>query len=361
MRYIFSLAGFFLIAQADLVFPWVTNNSQFGGTVIVVNPNTQSANVTMVARRNNGNTATTTKTIPAFGQLVSDAGDLFPSLGDGPGFSIELSSSSDGIRGAFVVSGTASPSGNSPAQANVADSSSASNFLMYAYLPIPSDGGNSAPVVVNMGGSEADITFHGYQNGDEVGTYKVFVPPKRPFAQVTSDMFPGIEGDLYVIAESDQPILGMAFIFNSLTEPSMSNAIPVGGLPELPGSLSLETTSCFILNSLCDWDPAGIPYNRSSTSSVSVAGTNTISHGHFRLTARNQDYQVGDVVATDENGVTTAQIDGLESGQVIEAGEQVTFSILSGLTGGQQAKLKYTIDIDGLGRIFTYTINLVSN
>ncbi len=361
MRLILMFISVSVVAQTDLVYPWVTNNSQYRGTIVVVNPNPTSASVTLVARRNNGNVATANRTISAFEQLVEDAGILFPSLGEGPGFAVRLTSSSSDLTGAFVVNGTASPSGNSPAQANVIDPSSASDFVMYSYLPIPTDGGNSAPVVVNLGGSEADVTFHAYQDGDEVGSFAVMVAAGRPYAQVTSAMFPGVSGDLYVVAESDQPVVGMAFIFNSLTEPSMSNATPVSGLPPIPGSLSMETSSCPFLNVLCDWDSTSIPYSRTSTSTVSISGSNTISHGHFRLIAKGQDYVVSDVMAIDENEITTAELSGIQTGQVIKAGQNVTFSAQSGRTGGQQAKLHYVVDVQDVGRVIDYRINLTSN
>lgn len=97
---------------------------------------------------------------------------------------------------------------------------------------MPPEGGDSAPVVLNLGGVTADVTFHGYQNGQKIGTFSILVDPLQPYANVTSAMFPGVSGDVYVVAESDFPMLGMAFIFNAETEPSMANAVPFGFVPE---------------------------------------------------------------------------------------------------------------------------------
>lgn len=219
-------------AQSELMFPWVTNNSQFRGVIIVNNLNNASIEVTLTARRNNGDSATATRTIEAFGQLVEGSETLFGSMGEGAGFAVQLTSSADNITAAFVIRGTFSASGSSPAQANVASPSDASNIIIFSYLPVPPEGGDSAPVVVNMGASTADVTFHGYQNGQKVGTFSVMVEPLRPYANVTSAMFAGASGDFYVVAESDLPLLGMAFIFNSETEPSMSNAVAIDAVPD---------------------------------------------------------------------------------------------------------------------------------
>ncbi len=229
---ILGVTPLYVHADTELIFPWVTNNSQFRGVIIVNNPSVDSVTVMLVARRNNGDTASATRTIAPFEQLVEGTDTLFSEIGEGPGFSVQLTSDANDIVGAFVIRGTASASGSSPAQANVSTPDDASQILMFSYLPVPAEGGDSAPVVVNMGSDVADVRFHGYQDGQKVGTFAVMVDPLRPYANVTSAMFAGVVGDLYVVAESDQPILGMAFIFNSETEPSMANAVPFSNVPE---------------------------------------------------------------------------------------------------------------------------------
>ena len=106
----------------------------------------------------------------------------------------------------------------------------AATIQLFSFLSI-SDAGFSAPVVINMGSAAADVTFHAFQSGQLAGSATVNVSAGRPVAQLTSALFPDLSGDLYVVAESSQPLLGVAFIFNSLREPSMANAVALSSVP----------------------------------------------------------------------------------------------------------------------------------
>ncbi|MCB1041496.1 MAG: hypothetical protein KDC35_01050 [Acidobacteria bacterium] len=348
--------------QSDLIYPWVTNNTQFRGSVIVVNPHATQAEVTLTARRADGSSEQVQVSIAGFNHFVETTAELFPTLGDGPGYMVELQSDASDLQGAFVIRGTASPTGSSPAQANVVSPDQAAPIIMFNFLPVPDDGGNSAPVIVNLGPTTATVTLHAYQNGLEASVTQVFVPSKHPFAAVTSELFPDLQGDLYVIASSDQPIVGMAFIFNALTEPSMSNAIAIEGLPVIRPMLSLHVTECPELNASCQWDSAPVPYVRTTSSTVGVAaGVSTIGHGHFRFSATGSSYRISRIAAEDEAGITTAEITGIEVGQLVQPGNPATFTLLSGRTNGELAKLRYIVEVATLGKVFDFKINLRSN
>ena len=227
---ILLMSGACLFAQTDLVYPWVTNNSLFRSTVVINNLGDAAATVSLTATRADGSTETVTVDIPAFDQMVSTAGDLFGALGEGPGYSVRVTSDASDIKGALVVVGTGSPSGSSPAQADVLNAIGASNISLFSYLPLSS--GFSAPVVVNMGDAAADITMHAFQGGLLAGSSDpVSVEAGRPFTALASDLFPGVSGDIYMVAESTQPILGMAFIFNDQREPSMSASSAIDAVP----------------------------------------------------------------------------------------------------------------------------------
>ncbi len=216
--------------QSDMIFPWVTNNGTFQGKLILNNLSNQEAEVILVATRNDGSSDAAIRTIGPLGQLVESAAEMFPVLGTGPGYTVIATSGVSGISGAFVISATGSASGSSPAQADVA-SVAGSRVLLFNFLPVSASGA-SAPVVVNLGPSDAEIIFHAFQDGDIVATSEpVTLPPGRPFAQVTGALFPGISGDLYVVADSNEPLVGTAFIFNAAREPSMANAIGIDSLP----------------------------------------------------------------------------------------------------------------------------------
>lgn len=72
----------------------------------------------------------------------------------------------------------------------------------------------------------------------------------------------------------------------------------------------------------------------------------------FRLQAIGSDYTVTALSAIDQQGVVTPFFDGLEEG-VIAAGEEVTFSLSSPLTGGEVASLVFTFTIEETGQTFT--------
>jgi len=261
------------LSETEIVYPWVTNNSLFQAKVVINNLNNAEVNIQLVATRPSGETETVTLSIGPFGQFVSDSNSLFPELGTGAGYSVFLSSPADGIEGAFVVSGTDSSSGSSPAQANVVPASSASNLLMFNYLPIPENPpADSAPVVVNMGTSAASVTFHGYQGGQKVGTFNTMIAVRTPFAQVTSSMFPSTTGDIYVVAESDQPILGLAFIFNDFREPSMANTTAASSVPDPngAGTVSFSNDVMAIFTNSC----LGCHGNGSSSGGLNLAPEN---------------------------------------------------------------------------------------
>ena len=238
-RYIplFSLLALiapFSWSQTDLVFPWVTNQTQFRSQIAINNLNATSVTVTLTATRPSGSVPdqdTVQVMLNPVEQVVMSAADLFPDLGDGSGFMVRLTSADDNITGAFVVSGTGSPSGSSPAQANVFAAAEANPLILFNFLNISAEG-FSAPVVINMG-TTATVTFHAYQDGNEVATVERLIEGGRPLAELAQTLFAGVSGNLFVVAESAQPLLGVAFIFNLDREPSMANAVPIDALPDL--------------------------------------------------------------------------------------------------------------------------------
>jgi len=211
----------------------VTNNSLFKSRMIVINSTDQTVTITLTAQRADGSNEQVSREIAAFGQLVESTETLFETLGEGPGYAVTLTSQADGLQGAMVVSGTGSSSGDSPAQANPMSLSQASKAVLFSYLPIPNDPvAASAPVIVNVGVSEAEVRFFGYQDGDRFESNTVAnLQPGMPYAVLTGTLFPDLIGDIYVVASSEQNMLGMAFLFNGSREPSMSAALGIASVP----------------------------------------------------------------------------------------------------------------------------------
>jgi len=233
-------------AGTDIIFPWVTNNENFRGFVVINNLNSSPVEITLKATRPTGFTLpqseTVTRTLEPMEQLVETADNLFPSMGDGSAFMIQLTSSADDIKAGFVNNGTQSESGFSPSQANVIQTSDAANTLFFNYMTVtePAEG-FSAAVVINMGDTDADVEFYAYQNGTVLGDPIVInIPAKTPIARLSTDLAPGAEGAIMVVAHSDEvALLGTVFIFNAKLEPSMANAVAISAVPELsPSSLT---------------------------------------------------------------------------------------------------------------------------
>ena len=222
-----SLFGY----QVEALIPWATNNANFGSKIVISNLNNQEVEVILVATRNNGEEEIVSRKIAALSQLVESTSSLFPTLGEGAGYRVFLTSLDGDINAGFVVTGKASASGDSPAQADALAPAQASKLLVFTYLPITDDG-FSAPVIVNMGDETALVRLHAYRDGALVATSApISLESGRPFADVTGNLFPELGQDVFVIAESDQPLLGAAFIFNALREPSMSTAAAIERLP----------------------------------------------------------------------------------------------------------------------------------
>lgn len=223
-------------AGIDLIYPWVTSNPNFQTRVVVVNLNGVEVDVTLVATRGDGASEQVVLEVEALSQLVMSGAQLFPTLDGGSGYAVRMTSAEDNIRGRFVVSSRTTASGDSPAQAAVIDPDSAANVLLYGYVPIPTDGGVSALVAVNPSEAPVDVTFYAYQNGARFFSDSVIIPGgsgATPYAAVVTDLFPDLSGDLFVVAATEQPILGTAFLFNGLGEPSMANAETLASVPEI--------------------------------------------------------------------------------------------------------------------------------
>ena len=230
----FLILGFFILVSTlhatDYVMPWVTNQPQFRSLIVLTNLEDSPAEVMLKAVRPLGEVpgeATVFLELEPFAQETIDAGQLFPELGDGKGFAIHISAPASALSGAFVVRGTGSSSGDSPAQGNVVDRATASNIILYDYMTVRKDGARSGLVAVNAGDQPAEVKWSAYQNGQRVGSATAMVEPNRPWAGTAADLFPGISGDIYAIAESSQPLIGLAFLFNRFLEPSMANARPL--------------------------------------------------------------------------------------------------------------------------------------
>ena len=222
-------------AERDLVYSWISSNSQFESILVVNNYGMAAANLTLTAQRSTGNGETVNRTIPASGFLRETASSLFPELGEGSGYTVTVHSDVDTVQGGWVTNNLNAASGRSPSQGvavvNPGDDGSPSDRvgqkLIFPYLPV-TDGLTSAPVIVNLGDEATNVTMRFYnQQGQLLATDTATLQnltPLRPFAAVANVLIPEGSGDVYMIAESDGALItGVGFVFNSFSEPALGN------------------------------------------------------------------------------------------------------------------------------------------
>ncbi len=223
-----------------LVLPWISNNAQFESIIVVNNLGNSEANVQLTAQRRTGDGESINRQIPANGFLAEFASNLFASLGDGSGYSVQVNANSPNIAGGWVTNNLTTASGSSPSQGvgirlDDPNTTRYGQHLLFGFLPL-TNGLTSAPVVVNVGDSAANITLRFYDvDGaliQEDTTSLAGLTPHRPFATVANTLVPAGSGDVYMVASSDgEPITGVAFVFNDGAEPAIGNVTAIDFQP----------------------------------------------------------------------------------------------------------------------------------
>lgn len=226
------------------VVPWFSNNSLFRSRLVVNNYSPNTIPATLLAINDEGRNITIEKEIPAGGFLNARADELFGTFGENSSYLINITASEPGLVARWVTNNLSTASSGSPSQGvaikyqggeTVENSRNArvGNALMFGYLP--GDGDTlAAPVIVNLGNRIVPVTLYFFDaNGHLLGTHEIpSLIPSRPFAAVVSDLLPGVEGDVSMVAYNrDQPLTGVVFTFNGLLEPSLGNAQAVPFVP----------------------------------------------------------------------------------------------------------------------------------
>jgi len=131
-------------------------------------------------------------------------------------------------------------------------------------------------------------------------------------------------------------------------------------------NLTLYKKSSSSLFGSSDYDEISFPYfcerpNCFKQVNATVLGTSTYTHQTYKLVAKGKDFTITSTTATDLNGSTNAWFEGLEEGTIIHDGEELEFSLVSMLTGGHQALLQWSFEVDNEGVQFIDTVSFQSN
>jgi len=103
------------------------------------------------------------------------------------------------------------------------------------------------------------------------------------------------------------------------------------------------------------------PYFSSGMVSASILGSTTYTLDEFKLKAVGQNFTIANLVATDFSFTVTPVFVGLADGDVIVDGTEVTFTLVSPLTGGVRTNLSYKFEILETGERFEATRSLQTN
>ncbi len=221
------------------VYPWVSKNDNFSSLVVVNNTGDREAVVRLTARRELGEgERTLPRVVPAHGFTILDVSELFAGLESGAGSAVTLESDSEHVHGRWVTHNLAvgrSPSQGVALRADGADLSHAGQHLVFPFLP-QSEGLVSAPALVNVGDTATSLQLQFYnRDGQLIGQNNAIakLDPLLPLGRLVTDLASSVGEDaMMVVHSSGQPLVGAAFVFNSLGETAITEAMvvaPSGG------------------------------------------------------------------------------------------------------------------------------------
>lgn len=212
----------------EWVIPWVSNrDGQWSARIYVNNESGASASLTLRAVRSDGSSQTVENVVLAPGAAMNvAAGSFFDELGSGSGYAVWVTSDTEALTVAVKVSALSTASRDSPSLGRGIPLPEASGNLTFSAVPF-SETGASAVVLVNTSESPVTAAFRAYNSqgsGGEAVTRDL--EPGRPFATLSSLLFPDLQEDAYITVTADADLVGASFNFNGLGEPSLVNAEP---------------------------------------------------------------------------------------------------------------------------------------
>lgn len=231
---------------SNLIFPWISNSQRFRSILVLNNRNCLPIFITLKATRFGGESQTVNREIPPGGFLEESTADLFPELGDGPGYVVQVRSDRAGLHGRWVTNNRDTASMASPSQGvavsipsditkPLAPNALVGSAMLFGYLPV-FPGFFSAPVIVNVGEAPTDVTLYFYDKQgrriDSATQTIIGLQPCFPFALVVGTILSGLNASVSMVAvSSSEPITGVSFVFNQFGEPALGNATAIDYAP----------------------------------------------------------------------------------------------------------------------------------
>jgi hypothetical protein len=112
------------------------------------------------------------------------------------------------------------------------------------------------------------------------------------------------------------------------------------------------------------FDEVSLPYSSSSSTVTNVTGIptpTTYTLDTFKLTAEGRSFTIINVSATDITGRVIPYFDSLSNSFLLADGGELTFDLVSPLTGGAQVQLQFSFEILESGETFFAVYMFTSN
>jgi len=112
------------------------------------------------------------------------------------------------------------------------------------------------------------------------------------------------------------------------------------------------------------FNEVALPYSSSTTSSTTVSGIpapTTYSLDTFKFAAQGQDFTIVNLTETDNSSQVVPFFDGISDGDTVAEDTEVTFELVSPLTGGATVNLNFSFEILETGETFSASYVFTSN
>lgn len=226
------------------IYPWISNNvGSFESVLVANNWGDVGMEVILTARRGDGTREVTTREIPAHGFLAERASTLFPGLGSGPGYAVEMLAPNTGVNGCWLTNSLQAQSGGSPSLGNAVllpegrqTHQQLGDTLLFGTMPTRGSYA-SAPVIVNCDDEPVQVILDFFDaQGRLLKTDTQTIQQlqaKAPFAALVSELLQTAGSDVMLVARAPGARLtGASFVFDTTyIEPAIGNA---SALPFVP-------------------------------------------------------------------------------------------------------------------------------